>query len=437
LVGAHRRVLECARVSVHDPHEAIRKVFRAESARLVAGLVRLVRDVGLAEELAQDALVAALEQWPESGIPNSPGAWLQAAARNRAINVLKRNALVARKHEQLVPLELERQRVAPNLEAKIDDEVGDDVLRLILIACDPALPVETRIALTLRLLCGLTTAEIARAFLVPEPTIAQRIVRAKRTSGEAQLPFEVPRGAQLAERLASVRDVVYLVFNEGYAATTGDDLMRPHLCEDAIRLGRMLVELVHNDAEAHGLLALMELQQSRAATRVDEAGDPVLLMDQDRARWDRQLIEHGLAELERAESLASERGRYMLQAAIAACHARARSAGETDWTRIASIYGDLAAVAPSPVVQLNRAVAVSMAEGPAAGLEALDALAEEPSLRSYHLLPSARAHLLEKLGRLEEARAEFERAASLTENLRQRNRLLERARACVQPMPES
>lgn len=424
-------------VSAHDPHEAIRNVFRAESARLVGGLVRLVRDVGVAEELAQDALVAALQQWRKSGIPNSPGAWLQAAARNRAINVLKRNALVARKHEQLAPFELERERVRPDIEAKIDDEVGDDVLRLVLIACDPVLPMESRIALTLRLLCGLTTAEIARAFLVPEPTIAQRIVRAKRTLEEAQLPFEVPRRQQLVERLASVRDIIYLVFNEGYAATAGDDLMRPHLCEDALRLGRMLVELVHDDAQSHGLLALMELQQSRAATRVDEDGDPVLLMDQDRARWDRQLIEHGLAELERAESLASERARYTLQAAIAACHARARSAGGTDWARIASIYGDLAAVAPSPVVQLNRAVAVSMAEGPAAGLEVLDTLAGEASLRSYHVLPSARAHLLEKLGRLQEARAEFERAASLTENLRQRNRLLERARACVEPAPKS
>ena len=289
---------------------------------------------------------------------------------------------------------------------------------------------ESRVALTLRLLCGLTTAEIARAFLVPEPTIAQRIVRVKRTLGEAQLPFGVPRGQQLAERLASVRDVIYLVFNEGYAATAGDNLMRPHLCEDALRLGRMLVELVHDDAEAHGLLALMELQQSRASTRVDEAGDPVLLMDQDRSLWGRDLIEHGLAELLRAESLASQRARYTLQAAIAACHARARSPGETDWARIASLYGELDAVAPSPVVQLNRAVAISMAEGPAAGLAVLDALADEPSLRWYHLLPSARAHLLEKLGRLAEARTEFESAASMTENLRQRTRLLERARAC-------
>jgi RNA polymerase sigma factor (sigma-70 family) len=423
-------VLEWHVVSVHDPHEAIRNVFRTESARLVGGLVRLVRDVGLAEELAQDALVAALEQWPESGIPNNPGAWLQTAARYRAINVLKRNALVTRKHEQLAPLQLEREQVHPDLEARIDDEVGDDVLRLILIACDPVLPVESRVALTLRLLCGLTTAEIARAFLLPEPTIAQRIVRAKRTLGEAQLPFEVPRGPRLAERLAAVRDVICLVFNEGYAATGGDDLMRPHLCGDALRLGRMLVEFVHDDAEAHGLLALMELQQSRASTRVDEAGDPVLLMDQDRSRWDRDLIEHGLAELSRAEGLANQRARYTQQAAIAACHARARSPGETDWARIASLYGELDAIAPSPVVQLNRAVAISMAEGPEAGLAVLDALADEPSLRGYHLLPSARAHLLEKLGRLAEARAEFERAASLTGNVRQKNRLLERARAC-------
>jgi RNA polymerase sigma factor (sigma-70 family) len=417
-------------VNVPDPHEVIRDVFRTESARLVAGLVRIVRDVGLAEELAQDALVAALEQWPESGIPNSPGAWLQAAARNRAINVLRRSALIARKHEQLAPLEIARERLPPALEAKIDDEVGDDVLRLILIACDPVLPMESRIALTLRLLCGLSTAEIARAFLVPEPTIAQRIVRAKRTLGEAQLPFEVPRGPQLAERLASVRDVIGLVFNEGYAATAGDDLMRPHLCEDALRLGRMLAELVPDDAEAHGLLALMELQQSRASTRVDEDGDPVLLMNQDRSRWDRRLIDHGLAELGRAESLASPRARYTLQAAIAACHAGARLPGDTDWARIASLYRELEEVAPSPVVRLNRAVAISMAEGPAAGLEVLDALADEPSLRTYHLLPSARAHLLEKLGRFEEARAEFERAASLTGNARQRNRLVERARRC-------
>ncbi len=426
-------MLEWRAVSARDPHEAIRDVFRTESARLVGGLVRLVRDVGMAEEVAQDALVAALEQWPEAGIPNNPGAWLQAVARNRAINVIRRNALVARKHERLAPLELERERVRPDLEAAIDDGVGDDVLRLILIACDPVLPIESRVALTLRLLCGLTTAEIARAFLVPEPTIAQRIVRAKRTLGEARPPFEVPRGPQLAERLASVRDVIYLVFNEGYAATAGDDLMRPHLCEDALRLGRMLVELVQDDAESHGLLALMDLQQSRTSTRVDEAGDPVLLMDQDRTRWDRDLIDRGLAELARAETLGEQRARFTLQAAIAACHARARSPAETDWARITSLYGELDAVAPSPVVRLNRAVALSMAEGPAAGLAVLDALADEESLRTYHLLPSARAHLLEKLGRLPEARAEFERAASMTANARQKNRLLERARACARP----
>jgi RNA polymerase sigma-70 factor (ECF subfamily) len=418
-------------VSAPDPHEAIRGVFRTESARLVASLVRLVRDVGLAEELAQDALVAALEQWPLSGIPTTPGAWLYVAARRRGLNELKRSALVARKHNQLLPLEREREQEHPDLEAKIEGDVGDDVLRLILIACDPSLPIEGRIALTLRLLGGLSTVEIARAFLLPEATIAQRIVRAKRTLGETRPPFEVPRGADLALRLASVRDVVYLIFNEGYAATSGDDLMRLELCDDALRLGRMLVQLVGNDAETHGLLSLIELQQSRAATRVDEAGDPVLLMDQDRARWDGPLIEHGLAELDRAEDLGSSPGRYTLQASIAACHARARSAAETDWTRIASLYGALEALAPSPVVRLNRAMAVAMAEGPAAGLRALDALSEEGSLRSYHLLPSARAHLLEQLGRTEEARVEFERAASLTENLRQRARLLDRARACT------
>jgi predicted RNA polymerase sigma factor len=423
-------------VSACDPHEAIRDVFRQEAARLVAGIVRLVRDVGLAEELAQDALVAALEQWPESGIPDNPGAWLQATARNRGINVLKRRALMSRKHDQLAPLEAERERLHPDLASGIDDDVGDDMLRLILIACDPVLPIEGRIALTLRLLCGLTTAEIARAFLVPEPTIAQRIVRAKRVLGEARQPFEVPRGEQLAARLGSVRDVVYLVFNEGYAATAGDDLLRPHLCEDALRLARMLVELVPDDAESHGLLALIELQQSRASTRVDDAGDPVLLSDQDRGRWDRPLIDHGLSELTRAEAFSGKRGRYTLQAAVAACHARAASTGGTDWERIAFLYSELAQVASSPVVQLNRAMAIAMAEGPAAGLAAVDALVGEPSLRGYHLLPSARAHLLEQLGRIDEARVEFERAAALTENLRQRARLLERAGACARGVTE-
>lgn len=420
-------------MSAPDTHGIIRAVFRAESARIVAGLVRLVRDVGLAEELAQDALVAALEQWPLDGLPDNPGAWLQVTARNRALNVLRRGALVARKHEELAPLEAERERAVPALESMIDDDVGDDMLRLILIACDPILPVEARLALTLRLLGSLTTEEIARAFLVPEPTIAQRIVRAKRTLAEARAPFEVPRGDELAARLSSVFGVIYLVFNEGYAATRGEDLLRPQLCEDALRLGRMLAEVVPSEPEAHGLVALMELQASRSGARVDDAGEPVLLLDQDRARWDARGIERGLAALERAKSLGDGRGSYTLQADIAACHARARVAVDTDWARIASLYGDLVAVAASPVVQLNRAMAVSMAHGPAAGLELVDALASEPSLRRYHLLPSARGDLLAKLGRLDEARVELERAASLTDNARQRVRLLERAAACGVP----
>lgn len=414
-----------------DTQVAIRATFRIESARLIAGLMRLVRDVGLAEDLAQDALVAALTQWPESGIPDNPGAWLQAAARNRAINALRRNALASRKHEQIGQFDAERERAFPDLEAKIDDAVEDDMLRLVLIACDPILPIEARVALTLRLLGGLTTEEIARAFLVSEPTIAQRIVRAKRTLAEAHLPFEVPRGERLAARLSSVFGVIYLIYNEGYAATKGEDLTRPQLCEDALRLGRMLAELVPQEPEAHGLVALMELQESRSSARVDEAGDPVLLLEQDRARWDPLLIGRGLAALGRAEALGEGRGPYALQAAIAACHARARTAAETDWTRIAGLYGDLVELAPSPVIQLNRAMAVSMAIGPAAGLDLVDALASEPSLRDYHLLPSARANLLAKLGRFDEARAEFERAASLTENARQRARLLERAETCA------
>jgi len=418
-------------VSAPDTHHTIRAIFRSESARVIAGLMRIVRDVDLAEELAQDALVAALTQWPESGIPDNPGAWLQAAARNRAINVFRRSALVARKHEQLGRLEAEREMVAPDLEAKIDDAVEDDMLRLVLIACDPVLPMEARVALTLRLLGGLTTDEIARAFLVPEPTVAQRIVRAKRMLAEARMPFEVPRGERLAVRLASVFAVIYLIYNEGYAATKGDDLIRPQLCEDALRLGRMLAELVPQEPEAHGLVALMALQESRSAARVDEAGDPVLLMEQDRARWHPQLIEHGLAALSRAEGLGKERGPYTLQAAIAACHARAATPGETDWERIAALYVDLAQVAPSPVVRLNRAMAVSMAFGPSAGLQIVEALASEPSLQRYHLLPSARADLLTKLGRFDEARAQFELAASLTDNARQRARLLERAEACA------
>jgi RNA polymerase sigma-70 factor (ECF subfamily) len=418
-------------VSAPDTHDTIRAIFRTESARVIAGLVRIVRDVDLAEELAQDALVAALTQWPESGIPDNPGAWLQAAAKNRAFNVLRRNALVARKHEQLGPLEAEREMAAPDLEGKIDDAVEDDMLRLVLIACDPLLPIEARVALTLRLLGGLTTDEIARAFLVPEPTVAQRIVRAKRTLAEAHVPFEVPRGERLAVRLSSVFAVIYLIYNEGYAATKGDDLIRPQLCDDAMRLGRMLAELVPQEPEAHGLVALMELQGSRSAARVDEAGDPVLLLEQDRARWDLRLIRHGLAALARAESLGKERGRYTLQAAIAACHARAATPGETDWERIATLYTDLARVAPSPVVRLNRAMAVSMAFGPLAGLEIAEALASEPSLQRYHLLPSAMGDLLAKLGRFDEARAQFERAASLTDNARQRARLLDRAETCA------
>jgi RNA polymerase sigma factor (sigma-70 family) len=417
-------------VSASDTRGTIQAVFRIEWPRLIAGLMRMVRDVGIAEELAQDAVVAALQQWPESGIPENPGAWLQAAAQHRAINVLRRNALLTRKHEELARNEAARERAIPDLEAKIDDEIGDDMLRLVLIACDPVLPLESRVALTLRLLGGLTTEEIARAFLVPEPTIAQRIVRAKRTIGEAQVPFEVPRGEALAARLSSVFGVIYLVYNEGYAATKGEDLRRPQLCEDALRLGRMLAELVPGEPEAHALVALMELQESRSTARVDDAGDPVLLQAQDRSLWDRGAIDRGLAALRRAESLGDGRGLYTLQAAIAACHARARTAVETDWDRIASLYGELIEIAPSPVIQLNRAMAVSMASGPAAGLALVDALLTEPSFQRYHLLPSARADLLEKVGRYEEARAEFERAASLTENARQKARLLERAAAC-------
>jgi RNA polymerase sigma-70 factor (ECF subfamily) len=433
-------------VTTPDTHATVQTIFRLEWPRLVAGLVRLVRDVGLAEELAQDALVVALTQWPESGIPDSPGAWLQATARNRAINALRRGALATRKLDQLGVIEAEREQIVPDLGGRIDDDVGDDMLRLILIACDPVLPVEARVALTLRLLGGLTTEEIARAFLVSEPTISQRIVRAKRALAEAQRPFEVPQGEDLAQRLSSVFGVIYLIYNEGYTATKGEDLIRPRLCEDALRLGRMLAELVPHEPEAHGLIALMELQASRSAARVDDAGEPVLLLEQDRARWDPLLIQRGLAALARAEALGSShergeardpaRGRYTLQAAIAACHARARAPLDTDWSRIADLYGELAAVTPSPVIQLNRAMAVSMASGPAAGLALIDALVSEPSLRSYHLLPSARADLLAKLGRLDEARAEFERAASLTENARQKAKLRERAKACLRDEPE-
>lgn len=393
----------------------------------------MVRDVGLAEDLAQEALVAALERWPESGIPDRPGAWLMATAKHRAIDVLRRTKLLERKHEELGrEMEVERDLAMPDLDAALDDGIGDDLLRLVFISCHPVLSTEARVALTLRLLGGLTTEEIARAFLVPEATIAQRIVRAKRTLVEKRVPFEVPRGAERIERLSSVLEVLYLVFNEGYAATAGDDWMRPALCEDALRLGRILAELAPQEPEVHGLVALMEIQASRARARVGPEGEPVLLLDQDRARWDHVLVRRGLAALERAEALhAGARGPYVLQAAIAACHARARTAEETDWVRIAGLYGALARLAPSPVVELNRAVAVAMAFGPAAGLELVDALGAEPSLRGYHLLPSVRGDLLAKLGRFDEARAECERAASLTRNARERALLLARAAACA------
>jgi RNA polymerase sigma-70 factor, ECF subfamily len=393
----------------------------------------MVRDVGLAEDLAQEALVAALERWPESGIPDRPGAWLMATAKHRAIDVLRRAKLLERKHEELGrEMEVERDLAMPDLDAALDDGIGDDLLRLVFISCHPVLSTEARVALTLRLLGGLTTEEIARAFLVPEATVAQRIVRAKRTLAEKRVPFEVPRGAERIERLSSVLEVLYLVFNEGYAATAGDDWMRPALCEDALRLGRILAELAPQEPEVHGLVALMEIQASRARARVGPDGEPVLLLDQDRARWDHVLVRRGLAALERAEALhAGARGPYVLQAAIAACHARARTAEETDWSRIAGLYGALARLSPSPVVELNRAVAVAMAFGPAAGLELVDALGAEPSLRGYHLLPSVRGDLLAKLGRFDEARAECERAASLTRNARERALLLARAAACA------
>jgi RNA polymerase sigma factor (sigma-70 family) len=415
-------------VTASDTHRAIDAVWRIESARLIAGLARLVRDVGLAEDLAQDALVAALERWPTSGVPDKPGAWLMATAKHRAIDLLRRRTLAERKHAELGhELDSRQEAAVPDLDAAIDDPVGDDLLRLMFTTCHPVLSREARVALTLRLLGGLTTEEIARAFLVPAATIAQRIVRAKRTLAEARVSFEVPRGAELAARLSSVLEVVYLVFNEGYSATGGDDWMRPALCEDALRLGRVLAELAPTEPEVHGLVALMEIQASRARARVGPSGAPVLLLDQDRGRWDQLLIRRGLAALGRAEALGGARGPYALQAAIAACHARARTPAETDWGRIAALYESLAELAPSPVVELNRAVAVAMAFGPAAGLELVDALASEPSLEGYHLLPSVRGDLLDKLGRFDEARAEFERAASLTRNAREREVLLGRA----------
>jgi RNA polymerase sigma factor (sigma-70 family) len=418
-----------------DTRRTIEAVFRIESPRLIAGLARLLRDVGLAEELAQDALVAALEQWPSEGVPDKPGAWLMATAKHRAIDVLRRRTMVKQKHaalEREAEIDLE---VFDDADVdKLDDEIGDDLLRLMFIACHPLLATEARVALTLRLLGGLTTNEIARAFLVPEPTIAQRIVRAKRTLGDARVPFELPPREELGERLASVLEVIYLIFNEGYAATAGDDWLRPGLCEDALRLGRVLAGLAPVEPEVHGLVALLEIQQSRAAARTNSTGEPVLLLDQDRARWDRLLIRRGLAALERAERLAAGApGPYTLQAEIAACHARAPTAAHTDWPRIAALYGALVALAPSPVVELNRAVAVSMADGAAAGLELVERLAHEPVLRGYHLLPSVRGELLRRLGRLAEAAEQFELAAGITRNERERALLHARARACRTP----
>jgi len=419
-------------VTATDVNRTIEAVWRIESAKLIAGIARIVHDVGVAEDLAQDALVAALEQWPKSGVPDNPGAWLMATAKHRAIDQLRRSTLVQRKHEQLVPeLEAQQERAVPDLDAAIDDHVGDDLLRLVFISCHPVLSTEARVALTLRLLGGLTTDEIARAFLVSEPTIAQRIVRAKRTLADANVPFEVPRGTEFSARLSSVLKVIYLVFNEGYSATAGDDWMRPELCQDALRLGRILAGLVPEEPEVHGLVALMEIQASRSRARVRPSGEPVLLLDQDRAKWDHVLVRRGLAALARAEQLGGAEGPYALQAAIAACHARARSGDETDWTRIAELYAALGRITPSPIVDLNRAVAVSMALGPAAGLELVDKLTGDPSLKTYHLLPSVRGDLLAKLGRSDEARDEFERAATLTRNGRERDLLLRRAADCA------
>ena len=413
-----------------DTHRAITAVWRIESARIIAGVARLVRDVGVAEDLAQDALVTALETWPRSGVPDNPGAWLMTAAKRRAIDLLRREKRLEQKHQELGPeLDARQEMAIEELDAALDDDFGDDLLRLIFTACHPILSREARAALTLRLLGGLTTEEIGRAFLAPIATIQQRIVRAKRTLAEARVPFEVPRGDVLAARLSSVLEVIYLVFNEGYSATAGEDWLRPELCEDALRLGRILAELAPKEPEVHGLVALMEIQASRARARVGPSGEPILLLDQDRARWDHLLIGRGLAALERAERLGRARGPYAVQAAIAACHARARIGAETDWARIVALYDELARLAPSPVVELNRAVAVGMAFGPAAGLQLVDALTAEPALQNYHLLPSVRGDLLTKLGRFGEARAEFERAAALTRNARERDLLLQRAAA--------
>jgi RNA polymerase sigma factor (sigma-70 family) len=419
-------------MTTNDTHRAIEAVWKIESARIIAGLARMVRDVGVAEELAQDALVAALEQWPKTGIPDKPGAWLIAAAKHRAIDLWRRNKRLERKHEELGrEMEAQQEMAVTDLHAALDDEVGDDLLRLIFVSCHPVLSNEGRVALTLRLLGGLTTEEIARAFLVSEPTVAQRIVRAKRTLSEALVPFEIPRKAEMASRLASVLEVIYLIFNEGYAATSGGDWMRPALCEEALRLGRILAELAPNEPEVHGLVALMEIQASRSKARTGPSGEPILLFDQNRAHWDQLLIRRGFTALERAEKLGGVRGPYALQAAIAACHARARAPQETDWPRIVALYDEIGKVSPSPVVELNRAVALSMAFGPAAGLELVDRLVSEPSLKTYHLLPSVRGDLLAKLNRFDEARKEFERAASLVRNARERELMLERAIECA------
>ena len=417
-----------------DIHRAIDAVWRIESAKLIAGLTRIVKDVGLAEDLAQDALVAALERWPESGVPSNPGAWLMQTAKNRAIDQLRRSANFDRKQDQIgYEIDAQLGRAVPDPDAAIDDTIGDDLLRLVFISCHPVLSTEARVALTLRLLGGLTTDEIARAFLVPEATIAQRIVRAKRTLSEAKVPFEVPRGPEFEARLSSVLQVLYLVFNEGYSATAGDDWLRPALCEDAARLGRILAGLVPNEGEVHGLLALMEIQASRSRARLGPGGKPVLLLDQDRSLWDQMLIRRGLAALDRALEIGGRSGPYTIQAAITACHARAHSAAETDWAQIVELYDVLNSVSPSPIVELNRAVAVSMAVGPAVALEVVDALKDLPSLKSYHLLPSVRGDLLFKLSRFDEARLEFERAASLTRNAREQEFLRGRAAACVTP----
>jgi RNA polymerase sigma factor (sigma-70 family) len=420
-------------VRAADTHRTIDAVWRIESPRLIAGLMRMVRDVGVAEDLAQDALVAALEQWPESGVPDNPGAWLMATAKHRAIDRFRRNTRLERKLDEFGRELASKEMAVPDLVTALDDEVGDDLLRLVFISCHPVLSREAQVALTLRLLGGLSTGEIARAFLVPESTIAQRIVRAKRTLNEARVAFEVPRGSELAERLSPVLEVIYLVFNEGYSATSGDDWLRPALCEDALRLGRILAECAPEQAEVHGLVALMEIQASRSRARVGPGGEPILLLDQNRAQWDQLLIRRGLAALERVERLGTVPGPYAIQAAIAACHARALTPEDTDWPRIASLYAALAHLSPSPIVELNRAVAVGMAFGPQAGLALVDELTVDPSLKNYHLLPSVRGDFLAKLERWDEARAEFEAAAALTRNGRERVLLLERARAASPP----